>query len=260
MRDFKIAFQLYSVRGDVLDDFEGTLKKVKAMGYDGVEFGGYFGKGAAETKALCERIGLVPIAAHVSYAAAREDSQLFDIYAQIGCRYVVVPFVAAEYRPGTEGFSTFIEDIKRFGAKANRLGMQFGYHNHRFEFVKVEGKYGLDRLLEEVPADLLTMEFDTCWVDVAGEDPAEYIRKYGDRVEIIHLKDYIGTERGNLDDLGDSFDYRPLGMGVCDLPATLKALDEVGAEWLIVEQDNPSKGKTALECAQLSIDYLKSIL
>ena len=67
MAKFKIGLQLYSVREDMQKDFEGTLKKVKEMGYDGVEFAGLYGKTAAEVKAICKEVGLVPISAHIPF-------------------------------------------------------------------------------------------------------------------------------------------------------------------------------------------------
>ena len=82
---FPIAIQLYSVRGDMAQDFEGTLRKVKEMGYDGVEFAGIFGKSAAEIKAMCDEIGLIPISAHVPYNELLIGEETFKKYAEIGC-------------------------------------------------------------------------------------------------------------------------------------------------------------------------------
>ncbi len=191
---FPIALQLYSVRWDMEKDFEGTLKKVKAMGYDGVEFAGLFGYSAQQIKAMCEAIGLVPISAHVPFADMVSDPSLLDEYAEIGCKYVVIPYLTEEYRPGNEKFAEVISGAAMLGEKAKTLGMTLAYHNHDFEFVKLGDEYALDVLYKEVPASLLQAELDTCWVRVGGEDPAAYVRKYAGRLDMLHLKDYTGSK------------------------------------------------------------------
>ena len=270
MYDFPVALQLYSVRDDMAADFEGTLKKVKAMGYDGVEFAGLFGHSAAEVKKMCADIGLNPISAHVPYYDMVADTKLVDDYAEIGCKYIVVPHIAAEYLAGGEKAEEFVANLKMLGQKANECGMKLCYHNHDFEFEKVNGEYKLDILYKEVPAELLSTQLDTCWVNVGGENPVDYIHKYAGRIEIIHLKDFAGSKSDNMyaligvdddkkKDSSGSFEFRPVGSGLQDFPAILAASKEVGAKWVVVEQDNPSMGKTPLECAKSSIEYLKSI-
>lgn len=268
--NFQIAIQLYSVRDDMAADFEGTLKKVKALGYDGVEFAGLFGKSAAEIKAMCKEIVLTPISAHVPFVDMMADPTLLDVYAEIGCKYVVIPYLTEEYRPGNDKFNEVIEGAKVLGAKANSLGMKLCYHNHDFEFVKVNGEYALDILYTEVSADLLQTELDTCWVNVGGENPADYVRKYTGRVEIVHLKDFVGGNSENMyaligidenekKDTQGKFEFRPVGSGVQNFPAILEAAKDAGALWVVVEQDQPSMDKTALECAEMSIKYLNSL-
>ena len=267
---FPIALQLYSVRDDIAADFEGTLKKVKAMGYDGVEFAGLYGKSAAEVKKMCDEIGLIPISAHVPYGELLKGDETFKIYAEIGCKYIVIPWINGEYLAGGEKNAEFNEHVRQFGELANANGMKLCYHNHDFEFQKVDGEYKLDRLYNDVPAELLLTQLDTCWVNVGGENPADYIRKYNGRIEIIHLKDFVGGKSENMYGLigtdgkeapkeNSKFELRPVGSGVQDFPAILKATEEVNAKWVIVEQDNPSMGKTPIECAQVSINYLKTL-
>lgn len=271
MCDFPIALQLYSVRTDMESDFDGTLKKVKDLGYDGVEFAGLHGKSAAEVKKICDEIGLVPISAHVPYGELVKGEETFKTYAEIGCKYIVIPWIGGEYLAGGEKNAEFIENVKKFGELANANGMKLGYHNHDFEFQKVDGEYKLDRLYSDVSADLLSTQLDTCWVNVGGENPADYIRKYNGRIEIIHLKDFVGGKSENMygligadgkekaEDTSKKFELRPVGYGVQNFPAILDACKEVNAKWVIVEQDSPSMDKTPLECAEMSINYLKSL-
>ena len=271
MYDFPIALQLYSVRTDMEADFEGTLKRVKKLGYDGVEFAGLYGKSAAEVKKMCDEIGLVPISAHVPYGELLKGEETFKAYAEIGCKYIVIPWIGAECLAGGEKNAEFIENVKKFGELAKANGMKLCYHNHDFEFQKVDGEYKLDRLYSDVSADLLLTQLDTCWVNVGGENPSDYIRKYNGRIEIIHLKDFVGGKSENMygligadgkekaEDTSKKFELRPVGSGVQNFPAILDACKEVGAKWVVVEQDAPSMGKTRLECAEMSINYLKSL-
>ncbi|MBR3270647.1 MAG: sugar phosphate isomerase/epimerase [Clostridia bacterium] len=270
---FPIALQLYSVREDMAADFEGTLRQVKAMGYDGVEFAGLFGKSADEVKAMLDEIGLKAVSAHVPYDDAVDDPEAaFLPYKQIGCPFVAVPYLTEERRPGTPGWAETVEGVRKLGEGAKKLGLGLLYHNHDFEFTKVDGKYALDVLYDTVPADLLQTELDTCWVNVGGEDPAAYIEKYSGRAPVVHLKDFYRSGAGGgklyaligIEDDGEAeestFEFRPVGYGMQDMPAILKACETAGTEWVVVEQDNPSMDKFPLECAKMSIDYLKDLM
>jgi len=100
-----IAVQVYSVRQDANEDLFGTLKSIKEMGYDGVEFAGLYGHSPEKIKEMCEELGLVPVSAHVPYLDMVADSRgVLSQYAEIGCSYVAVPYLNPEYRPGTEKF------------------------------------------------------------------------------------------------------------------------------------------------------------
>ena len=265
-----VAVQVYSVRDDAKADLRGTLEKIKAMGYDGVEFAGLYGNKPEDVKAMCEEIGLVPISAHVPYLDMMGAPKgILSKYATIGCQYVAVPCLTPDYRPGTECFPEVIENVKRLGKVAKELGIQLLYHNHDFEFVKLDGKYALDVLYEEVPAEYLQTELDTCWVNVGGEVPAEYLLKYSGRAPVLHLKDFYGEKSDNMYELigiksdapkkPSGFELRPVGSGIQDFPSILKAAEQAGTKWVVVEQDNPSMGLTPMESIAKSREYLKTL-
>ena len=124
-----------------------------------------------------------------------------------------------------------------------------------------------------VTADRLQTEIDTCWVGVAGEDPASYVLKYSGRAPVVHLKDYYmqGKEKPKklyeligIEDDGESaseeaFGFRPVGYGVQNMPAILDASVKAGAEWVVVEQDRPAPGDTPINSVKLSREYLKTL-
>ncbi len=267
---FPVAIQLYSVRDAVAEDMYGTLKALKEIGYDGVEFAGLFDHSPEEIKEMCAELGLVPISAHVPYAdMVKDPEEVLRDYAKIGCRYVAVPYLVEEDRPGTPGFAAVIENVKKIGAAAQTLGMQLLYHNHDFEFLKIDGKYALDILYDSVSPEHLATELDTCWVNVGGENPADYIIKYTGRAPVVHLKDFEGEKSANMyaligiDSEGDSkpstFEFRPVGSGKQTFPAILEAAEKAGSSWVVVEQDEPSMGLSPMECAAKSRAYLKTI-
>ena len=267
---FPVAIQVYSVRGDAEKNLYGTLKALKQMGYDGVEFAGLYGHSPEEVRDMCTDLGLVPISAHVPYLDMLKDPEgVLGQYATIGCKYVAVPYLTEEYRPGTANFADVIKNVEMLGGVAKKLGMTLLYHNHDFEFVKLDGKYALDVLYESVPAELLQTELDTCWVNVGGEVPAEYLLKYSGRAPVVHLKDFVGEKSENMYELigiekkaepaSVQFELRPVGSGKQDFPAILASAEKAGAEWVVVEQDNPSMGLSPLECAKKSREYLKTI-
>ncbi len=273
MKKFPVALQLYSVRDDMAADFEGTLKKVADMGYQGVEFAGLHGKTAEEVKGLCDKYGLEPISAHVNYYEMMADPEaLIGTYAAIGCRYVVIPHYAWDFSEGKESYADFLKNVRLLGAVAKSKGMTLLYHNHDFEFEKMEnGEYRLVNLYNDVPADLLQTQLDVCWVNVGGENPATFIRNYDGRTPVVHLKDFAGQKSDKMyaligvddgdqkDDQPSAFEFRPVGYGLQKFPAILEAATESGAEWVVVEQDMPSMGKTPIECAAMSREYLKTL-
>lgn len=266
----RLALQLYSVREDMEKDFLGTLKKVKEMGYEGGELAGLYGKSASEVKAFFAEADLIPVSAHVAYQDLMPDIDgLVKAYKEIGCKYIVIPYLPDNLRYGTEKYPQVVEDMKKIGEVCKENDIILLYHNHDFEFQKTDdGRYVLDALYEEIGPDLLQTEIDTCWVNVGGENPCDYVRKYTGRAPVVHLKDFYGSKSKNMykligieneEEQSASFEYRPLGYGVQNIQAIVDAAKDAGASWIVAEQDEPSMGKTRLECAKMSIEYMKDI-
>ena len=268
-----VGLQLYSIRDEMEQDFGGTLKKVKEMGYDGVEFAGLFDHSVEEVKAMLKEADLIPVSAHVPFVDMIADPEgTMKTYSEIGCKYIVIPYQPEEYRYGAPQYDEFIEKTRMLGETACKYGMTLLYHNHDWEFKDVDGKFAMDIMYDSIPSEYLQTEIDTCWAKVAGTDPADYVRKYTDRSPVVHLKDYyleghvshmyglIGLddeETANEDE--GFFEYRPLSKGMQDVPSLLKASEDAHAQWVVVEQDEPSKGMSRMECVKTSIDYLRSL-
>ena len=272
MKTLPVAIQVYSVREEAAKDFRGTMQKIKDIGYDGVELAGLYGIAPAEVKKILDEIGLIPISAHVSELMNGGEplEKVLDDYKTIGVKYIAVPYLGEGMRPGDEGFDEILKKIDTIGAEARKKGLTLLYHNHDFEFNKMpDGSYGLDYMYAHTSPDHLQTELDTCWVNVGGENPADYIRKYAGRCPVVHLKDFFGQKDENMYELigikseapkrPSGFEFRPVGAGLQNFPEILKAAEESGAKWVVVEQDKPSMGLTPMESIKKSIEYLKSI-
>lgn len=273
MKKFKVGLQLYSIREDMKKDMDAALKSVKEMGYNCVEFAGYFGKSAEEVKALLDKYGLECVSVHQAPQLFVEEGQkAADYLKTIGAKYCAVPHYDVNKLPGTPEWTETKAMFQQVGKLLKENGIQMMYHNHDFEFNKFEDKFLLDWIFEILPE--LQPEIDTCWVHYAGYNPAEYLLKYSGKIKIVHLKDFVckslgdgpvyaligkdGKEEKKADKAENGFEFRPVGHGIQDIPAILEAAEKAGAEIVIVEQDM-SVDRPAMEAAKMSRDYLKSL-
>ncbi len=251
--EIKIAAQVYSVRDEAAADFEKTMKQLKDIGYEGVELAGLYGKSAEEIRACLERVGLQAVSAHVPITEFEQDlEKTVETYKEIGCKYVVIPYLDEERRYGGSGYQDTLRNMERISEKSREAGMELLYHNHHFEFEKTaEGGYQLDALYETIPADKLKTELDLCWVKVGGEDPVAYLHKYSGRCPVVHVKDFIRKEEEVL--------LVAVGDGEVGAEAVVPAAVECGAKWLVVEQDFHPFG-SPMENMKKSFEYVKANL
>ena len=249
-----IALQLYSVRDEMDKDFAEGLKKVREIGYEYVELAGLRDHSPEDVKKMLDDAGLKAISAHVGINSLQKP-EIIDGYKTIGCRYLAVPNLPGDARPGAEYFDRSMNQIRTAGELCREKGITLLYHNHEFEFIKMpDGSLALDYMYANIPADILQTELDLCWVKVAGYEPVEFLKKYADRAPIVHFKDFVGE----LTPTTDTLAYRPLGEGVQDFPAIAQAVYETIAKYVVVEQDR-SYDIPQIEAAKRSFEYLKTI-
>ena len=272
MKKFHVGIQLYGVRKAMEKDFEGTLKAVAEMGYEYVEFAGYYGHTADEIKGLLDKYGLKCVSVHqgLDFYDNNPDAAA-EFLKSFGVKHSVIPWYGADKLAGTDEWAKSVARFKKVGEILKAHGMKLGYHNHEFEFNKHEGKYLHDHIFDEV-GDLIDPELDTCWVHYAGINPADKIREFSGRVEIVHLKDFVCKELGGgpaydlIDNTGkgigtksredNGFQFRPLGQGRQNFAEILEACEAAGTEVVIVEQDQ-TYDVPELEAAKISRDYLR---
>lgn len=274
MKKFKIGLQLYSIREDMEKDMDSALRQVKEMGYDCVEFAGYFGHSAEEVKAMLDKYGLECVSVHQAPQLFVDEGQkAVDYIKTLGVKYAAVPWYEKDKLAGSPEWDNTVKMFTDVAELLKKNGIKMMYHNHDFEFNKVDGKFILDWIYDTIPQDLIEPEVDTCWVHYAGYNPAEYLLKYSGRINIVHLKDFAcknlgggpvyalidedGNEKkGSKEDNG--FEFRPVGHGIQDIPSIIEASGKAGASVLIVEQDQ-SNDRPPMEAAKMSREYLKSL-
>jgi len=226
MNRFPIAVQPYTVRDALSRDYVGTLEKLAAIGYEGIEIGPPpEGMTIEEQLALFRRLNLKVIGAHASFNDLEVDfERLTDYLAQAGGRYVAVSMMF----DSKDDLLRKVERFNRIGRTCRDGGATFLYHNHDWEFQLYDEEYGLELILRETDPELVQLELDTYWIAKAGIDPAGYLSKHAGRCPLLHIKDM---------EAGEEKFYAEIGEGVLDFGAIAAAAAKVGTEWLIVEQD-----------------------
>ncbi len=244
MNDLKVALELYTVRDETARDFTGTLQRVAQIGYPGVEFAGYGNLTAQEMSALLAETRLNPVATHLGLDALQESQLDASIRycLDIGCSIIVLPWLANELRT-PEGMQALAPRLNAIGQRCQEHGITFGYHNHDFEFSRVNNGYLFDYLLQATNPTLVKIELDVYWAAYAGVDPVDFLLMHVDRIVTIHLKD-MAADRSMTE----------VGKGILDMHSIWEFAQARGL-WGIVENDHPKM--PSLESARISLEYFR---
>ena len=240
----KIAVQVYSVREHIKDTetLLAALEEIKKIGYDGVEFAGYFGTDAATIKAKLDEIGLVAVGGHIGLDDFKADKLEATIEFQntLGVKAVGVGGAPHDTVEESETTGTILGNAQKYAM--DKYGMKIYYHNHCEEFKPCEdGQLPID-----IIGNLCSLEIDTYWSFHAGEDNYKLLTEKKDKIVHLHVKDGIDGKP------------KALGEGNCDIPTVIKAAKDIGMEWVIVENDDPVP--TGFEDITRSLAYLKTII
>lgn len=242
-----LAVQVYSVRKDAAEDFAGTLAKLAKMGYEGVEFAGFYNHSPAAVRKILADTGLKPFSSHTGLKQLSGDElqKTIDFHAEIGCRYLVVPSLPRTDK--ADEWRRYAGQLTEIAGKLKAHKMMTGFHNHAIEFVPVEGKVPMEILFDNTPADVI-MQLDVGHCVRAGADPIAYINKYKGRSRSLHIKDFSPQSEDIL-----------LGQGVVKWPEVFKAATTAGkTEIYIIEQERYPF--PPLECVEKCLQSLKKML
>lgn len=242
------SYQLYSARNEAsLDD---TLRTLKQLGYAQVEgWGGQFADPAALAASLRDA-GLVMPTAHMGFTQLQDTAAALQIADQVGISTLFCPAPPTEdYRTGKGDWAQLAADLGKIADAVAASGKGFGYHNHHWEFTKLEGgKTPMELILDSSPN--MQWEMDLAWVVKAGEDPIAWMDKLGSRITAIHVKD-IAPAGENADEDG----WADVGQGTLDWQKLLAdAKSKTKATYFVMEHDKPSD---AIRFARRSIEAVK---
>ena len=249
-KKYGVGLQLYTIRDAMAADVVGSLQKVADMGYKNLEMadyadGKFYGYSPKAFKKLVNDMGMEIISSHAaveSTGITPENAQkMADAHAELGVKYCIQPWINEEDR-NIETYKKMIGDWNEVGRMMKNVGIQFGYHNHNFEFKPVDGLVPYyDIFMPEMDSDLITMELDLYWATKAGQDPVEMFKKYPGRFQLLHFKDMAEKSAPFYEVIKD--DITSVGSGLIDFKRIWEARDIAGAKYLIVEDDNQGNGK-----------------
>ena len=248
----KLAVQMYSLRA-LSAPLEEVLGEVADAGYDGIETVGTQGVTADELNALLKKHGLVVASSHVALTDLENDPDgVVAFNKAVGNDTVIVPWIDPGARSDdADGW----QDLGvRLGELAKTLAasdMKLLYHNHDFEMKLIAGRPALEWLVKGA-GEALGLELDLAWVVRGGQDPLDLLQTFSGRVERVHVKD-IASPGENEDEDG----WADVGSGTLEWDTLLPAAAAAGAEWFVVEHDNP---KDPVASVRNSAHYLKGKL
>ncbi len=243
----KVGLQLYTVRDKMKEDFEATLARVAEIGYKEVEFAGYFDHAPADVRAILDRHGLSAPSTHIALGEIDAWKASLDTAKAIGHDYVVVPWIPQEKRMTLDGWKNVADVFNRAAQMAHDTGLQFAYHNHDFEFPKMDGQIPYDLLLQNTDPKLVQLEIDLYWITKAGQDPLSYFARWPGRVPLVHVKDSAGAPEHKMADVGQ---------GKIDWKRIFAKRDQAGIKHFFVEHDQPPQ---PFQDIAASYNYLKNL-
>lgn len=252
-----IGAQLYTTHAFCrdLDSFAETLKKVADIGYKTVQVSGTCAYEPLWLKEQLDKNGLKCVITHTPLDKLKdakkscEDHRIFDCkYLGLGAYKITQENLASDYEQLKQALMPIAKGIKENGG-------YFMYHNHHYEFMKLEGKTILRKMAEDFPADELGFTLDTFWVQAGGANPVEYIEEFAGRIPCIHLKDY-GVHK--LPDESYGYRYMAVGDGNLNFERIVNAAAKSGVEYMLVEQDD-CYGEDPFACLKRSYDHLRAL-
>lgn len=241
----RIGIQVYTVRRLMPQDPDGTLAALAAIGYTEVELAGLYGNTPSVMRQMLDRHGLTAVSGHMSLTDMRRDwPRALDDAATLGQHYIVCSLFAESER-SIDAFHCNAHEMNQLAAAARQHGIQFGYHNHMYEFAPVSGVVPYDILLTDCDPHLVQMEADLMWMTKGGGDPVAYFNRYPGRFPMVHVKDM--TKDGTMVDVGQ---------GSIDFARIFAQSDLAGIKHYFVEHDEPPN---PIVDARQCYDYLRHL-
>ncbi len=265
-----IGLQLWSVRQMLAKDYEGTLKKVGALGFQEIEAAGFYNHTPQQVKDVMSGAGLRLVSSHHPFTELNANfDKVLDFDKQAGAKYIICAFPGYKDPAKAKGLSRAAmldafsmddykynaEQFNRWGEKAKAAGLQFGYHNHTMEFESKGGVVPLDEMIRLTDPALVTFELDCGWVIVGGANPVDYIKRYPQRITMLHVKDFKHTDKPAT--IADPPPAAQLGQGTLDYKPVFEATRPGEIKHYFVEQE--AYDMPPYEALKIDADYMKNL-
>jgi sugar phosphate isomerase/epimerase len=260
------GIQLYTINEAMRADPGGSLRRLRGIGYVEVESAGFGGSSAQQFRGLLDDAGVSCPSAHLQFDLANLDRAFEDAHA-LGAKFAVssimrslvlgadAPKDVLKTGMSLDEAKRTAELANRIGAAAQRAGLQFTYHNHNFEFAdQGAGLIGYDVLLRETDSKLVKFQIDCGWMIFAGHDPVAYFHEHPRRFPMIHVKDFLPRQDGEMEMRGAE-----LGRGTVDYRPIFAAGAKAGLQHYFVEQEGPFARMSPVEAARVDLEYLRAI-
>jgi len=258
-----IGIQLYTVRDDMDKDAIGTLRKIRAIGFDHVESAGYnegkfYKMSPSEFAKVLSDLGLSMHTGHtrtglttpdLSHTMSRDWEAVCEHAAAVGQKYLICGWLDPKERETLDDYKVIAELFNKCGEVSNKYGIKTGFHNHDFEFVPIDGQLPYDVLLAETDASNVCFELDHYWTKKAGVDGIAYMKKHAGRFPLWHIKD--------MEDSDEQY-FTEVGSGIIDWQPIFANADTSGMQYFFVEQDH-CRNHQPIKSAEIGHDYLAKL-
>ncbi|MCL2513169.1 MAG: sugar phosphate isomerase/epimerase [Oscillospiraceae bacterium] len=253
MTKMKAGVQLYTLREHIktYEDTDRTFAFLNDMGANVIQISGIGPIPPEKVAELVKKYNMDVCVTHTAFDRIADDTEaVMKEHEMIGCDCIGVGSMPDKYRSSVEGVREFIKITGKAGEKLAGRGFKFAYHNHNFEFIPLTGNTNvMDILLEETPPEWFWFTPDIAWMQIAGYEPAEYIKKMKNRVKVLHFKDYTDED----------FSFTELGRGIVDLKACYDAAAGMGVPYGVYEQDS-GFAENPLKSTGESFEFLSGLL
>jgi len=235
MAKIKVALQMacfWHMQDQVARDLQGTFKTIADMGYEGIEFAGYYGRSAEELRAMLDEAGLEVAGTHIGLNTLLGDEleKTIEFNRILRNRFLIVPWLPEKMINSKEALLKTAKLFNEIAEKLKSEGMYVGYHNHHVEFKPMNGETPWDIFFKATVPEVV-MQLDTgnaMYGGVTSDGLLEIIRKYPGRVKTVHLKEY-SSKKGFLALLGEGDINWKKFLSLCETIG--------GTEWYIIEEE-----------------------
>jgi sugar phosphate isomerase/epimerase len=247
----RVGVQLYSLRDDARRDLERTIADIAAAGYHDVELLGSmnnFGMPPARLRGVLDRNGLRAPSTHVAGTIVDDLQRALDEGQTLGHAYLVVASLPIRAPATLDDYRRWADRLNEAGRVARQRGVWIGFHNHADDFAVIDGQVAYDVFAARTDPSVVRLQLDTGNLAMAGKEPWDYMKRFGDRYWSFHIKDV--PRLGAKNDTG-------LGEGIVDFKRLLASIDRIDDKHLFVEQETCPG--TPLESVRRDFTYISTL-